>query len=231
MKALLFAAGLGTRLRPLTETTPKPLLPVAGKPLLQWHIDRLVACGVQDMVVNSAWLAEQIEAFIGDGSRFGARISVSHEPGGPYDTGGAIRHCRHLLGDEPVLVIAADVWTDFRFEQLLERGLNGGELGCLLLVPNPPQHPGGDFRLAADGALSREQGGEWFTYSGIGLLDPAIIDGFEEQVFPLREPLRRAAGSGRLAGMTWQGDWEDVGTVERYQQLNQRLQSGSAGRC
>ena len=222
MKALLFAAGLGTRLRPLTEHTPKPLLPVGGKPMLQWHIERLVAAGVSDLIINSAWLAEQIDQFVGDGRRFGVPVTVSHEPGGPYDTGGAIRHCRSQLGNDPFLVVAGDIWTTFPFADLTTLQLNGA-LGCLVMVNNPAQHPTGDFRLHEDGRLTRLEGGNWFTYSGIALLSPAVVDGCDEQVFPLREPLRAAASAGRLRGLVWQGEWEDVGTVERYNALNKRL--------
>jgi len=230
MKALIFAAGLGTRLRPLTATTPKPLLHVGGKPLLQWHIERLVSAGIHDIIINSAWLAEAIDQYVSGAPVRGARLQVSFEPDGPYDTGGAIRHVRAQLGEQPFLAIAGDIWTLMPFEPLLERGLKDHELGCLALVPNPVQHPGGDFCRHSNGVLSRESTGEWFTYSGISLLRAALIDRFDEQCFPLREPLRQAAEQGALAGEVWRGDWEDVGTIERYQALNARLAVSAAVR-
>lgn len=224
MKAMLFAAGLGTRLRPLTLQTPKPLLPVAGKALIVHHVERLVAAGIRDLVVNLSWLGEQIEQALGDGARWGARISYSREPGAPLETGGGIRRALPLLGGEPFLVVSADVWCEFPLEELAAGGLPSNAEAVLLMVPNPPQHPEGDFRLQADGRLLRGAlEGTPCTYSGIGLLSPQLLQGWNEEVFPLREPLRAAAARGRLHGRCWQGDWEDVGTVDRYEALNRRL--------
>lgn len=224
MKAMLFAAGLGTRLRPLTLHTPKPLLPVGGKALIVHHVERLVAAGIRDLVINLSWLGEQIEQALGDGARWGARIRYSPEPGAPLETGGGIRRALPLLGEAPFLVISADVWCDFPLGELAAAGLPGDAEARLVMVPNPPQHPEGDFRLQADGRLVRGvSSGEPCTYSGIGLLSPALLRGWDDEAFPLREPLRAAAARGRLRGCCWQGDWEDVGTVERYEALSRRL--------
>ena len=226
MKAMVLAAGLGTRLRPLTDSTPKPLLPLAGKPMIQHHLERLVASGVREIVINVSYLGDQIEAFVGDGAWLGASVRYSREPEGPLDTGGGIRRARALLGANEFLLVAGDVWTDYPYRRLVERPLEDGVLGRLVLVPNPPQHTDGDFRLDAGGWLRRSAGaGEWVTYAGIARLAPALIDGYEETVFPLREPLRAAAERGQLCGELWEGDWEDVGTPERYYALRSRLQS------
>ena len=224
MKAMLLAAGLGTRLRPLTLGTPKPLLPVGGKPMLVWHIERLVAAGVREMVINVSWLGEQIEAALGDGAAFGASIRYSREPGAPLDTGGGIRRALPMLGEEPFVVVSGDIWCDFPLPTLLGEGLMEGALARLVVVPNPPQHPEGDFRLQADARLARgAQTGMPCTYSGIGLLSPRLLDGWNEEVFALRDPFRAAAARGALHGLGWEGDWEDVGTPERYAALNLRL--------
>jgi MurNAc alpha-1-phosphate uridylyltransferase len=220
---MLLAAGLGTRLRPLTLATPKPLLPLGGKPMLVHHIEALVRAGVRDLVINVSWLGEQIEAACGDGSAFGARIRYSREPGAPLDTGGGIRRALPLLGEEPFLVVAGDVWCDYPLARLVGAGLGDGLLGRLVVVPNPRQHPGGDFGLGADGLLRRDGSGEPCTYATIALLSPRLFDGFDAEVFPLREPLRAAAARGALAGEWWRGEWEDVGTPERYAALNARL--------
>jgi MurNAc alpha-1-phosphate uridylyltransferase len=218
---MLLAAGLGTRLRPLTARTPKPLLPLAGKPMLQYHIERLVAAGITELVINLSWLGEQIEARFGDGARLGARIRYSREPGAPLDTGGGVRRALPLLGNEPFLVVAGDIWCEYPFARLA--ALPPQRLGTLVVVPNPPQHAQGDFHLAPDGRLNREGRGTACTYAGIALLAPALLAGYEEEVFPLREPLRAAAARGLLEGTRWDGDWEDVGTPERYAALDRRL--------
>ena len=224
MRAMLLAAGLGTRLRPLTLSTPKPLLPVGGKPMLVWHIERLVAAGVREIVINVSWLGEQIEAALGEGAAFGATILYSREPGAPLDTGGGIRRALPLLGDDPFVVVSGDIWCDFPLPDLIGRRLAEGTLAQLVVVPNPPQHPEGDFRLQQDARLERgAQTGTPCTYSGIGLLSPRLLEGWDEEVFALRDPFRAAAALGALHGLCWQGDWEDVGTPERYEALNRRL--------
>jgi N-acetyl-alpha-D-muramate 1-phosphate uridylyltransferase len=223
MKAMILAAGLGTRLRPLTETVPKPLLPLAGKPMIQYHIEQLVRLGISELVINVSWLGTLIEQRLGDGSALGARIRYSREPDGPLDTGGGLRRALPLLGDEPFLLIAGDIWSDFPLQRLLRQPLRGAQLGRLVLVPNPAQHSQGDFSLGEDGLLGTAADGERRTYAGLALLSPALLAGWDEEVFPLREPLRNAAARGLLLGEPWDGDWEDVGTPERYQALNQRL--------
>ncbi len=228
MKAMLLAAGLGTRLRPLTLETPKPLLPVGGKPMLVWHIERLVAAGVREMVINVSWLGDQIEYALGDGAAFGANIRYSREPGAPLDTGGGIRRALPLLGEAPFVVVSGDIWCDFPLGTLLADPLPREVLARLVVVPNPPQHPEGDFRLQSDARLDRGvASGMPCTYSGIGMLSPRLLEGWDAEVFELRDPFRAAAAQGALHGLCWEGDWEDVGTPERYAALNSRL--GSPG--
>jgi MurNAc alpha-1-phosphate uridylyltransferase len=223
MKAMILAAGLGTRLRPLTLARPKPLLALAGKPMICHHIERLVAAGVTDLVINVSWLGAMIEEALGDGAAFGASIHYSREPDGPLDTGGGIRRALPLLGAQPFLVLAGDIWTDYPVARLAGAGLARGDLGRLVLVPNPPQHSHGDFSLDEAGRVGVAPAERRCTYSGISLLSPALLDGWNEEVFPLREPLRQAATRGLLGGECWEGDWEDVGTPERYERLNSRL--------
>lgn len=224
MKAMILAAGLGTRLRPLTETLPKPLLPLAGKPMIVYHVETLAAAGVTELVINVSWLGALIEQHLRDGAALGVCIRYSREPDGPLDTGGGIRRALPLLGEQPFLLVAGDIWSDYPLARLAGWTLGAGELGRLVLVPNPPQHSGGDFSLDEAGRVGTSAAGRRCTYSGISLLSPRLLDGWNDTVFPLREPLRQAAGRGALSGEIWAGDWEDVGTPERYAELNGRLQ-------
>ena len=150
MRALILAAGRGERMRPLTDTTPKPLLPVRGKPLIAWHLERLAAAGVRDVVVNIAWLADCFEPALGDGSRWGLRLHYSREGDEPLETGGGMQHALPLLGDAPFLAVNGDIWCDFDFATL-PREPQG--LAHLVMVDNPGHNPGGDFALGDDRKL------------------------------------------------------------------------------
>jgi MurNAc alpha-1-phosphate uridylyltransferase len=218
MKAMLLAAGRGERMRPLTDTTPKPLLQVAGKPLIAWHLQRLAAAGVGDVVINLSWLGEQIAMALGDGAAHGLRIHYSREPWPALETGGGIRQALPLLGDEPFLLVNGDVYTDVDLGALR---LAPGDLAQLVLVPNPPHHATGDFHLAA-GRITGQQG-ERLTYSGIALLHPALFAEAEPGRFPLLPWLLKARESGRLGGQRHDGLWIDVGTPERLGELDARL--------
>ena len=214
MKAMILAAGRGERLRPFTDHTPKPLLPVAGKPLIVWHIEALVAAGIRDIVINHAWLGEQIEAALGQGDAFGAHIVYSPEGEQALETGGGIYHALPLLGDAPFLVVNGDVCTDYDFSRLPSR-LTG--LAHLLLVTNPAHHAAGDFFLA-DGRVTdddAEAGATRLTFSGIGLYSPRLFEGCEEGRFPLAPLLCRAMAQGQVSGECYSGRWVDVGTPER----------------
>lgn len=218
MKAMLLAAGRGERMRPLTDLTPKPLLQIAGRPLIAWHLARLAAAGIADVVINLSWLGEQIAAALGDGSRHGLRIHYSREPWPALETGGGIRQALPLLGDEPFVLVNGDVYTDVDFSAL---NLSPGDLAQLVLVPNPVHHPRGDFHLAA-GRIT-EQEGERLTYSGIALMHPDLLAHAEPGRFPLLPWLLKAREAGRLGGMRHDGLWIDVGTPERLADLDDRL--------
>lgn len=207
---MVLAAGKGERMRPLTLHTPKPLLPVAGKPLMQWHLESLKRAGLSQLVINHAWLGEQIEAAFGDGSELGLRILWSPE-GEPLETGGGIFRALPLLGAEPFVLVNGDIWTDFDFATL--RPLPG-VLAHLVLVPNPEYKASGDFVLA-DGLVRNPQAGEGLTFSGISIIDPRLFEGCDGGAFALAPLLRRAADHGLVSGELFGGRWIDVGTPER----------------
>ncbi|WP_026291730.1 N-acetylmuramate alpha-1-phosphate uridylyltransferase MurU [Marinobacterium rhizophilum] len=219
MRAMILAAGLGTRMRPLTLITPKPLLRVGGKALIEYHIERLVAAGFDEIIVNHAWLGEQIEAYLGDGARYGARLCYSAE-GEPLETGGGIFRVLEWLSPAgaPFVVVNGDVFTDYPFSQL-PRALEGD--AHLVLVANPQHHPQGDFALA-HGRIEAE-GTERYTFCGVSVQSAALYAGCMAGAFALAPLLRRAMGQGRVSGEYHDGCWVDVGTVERLQQLDKDL--------
>ena len=216
MKAMILAAGRGERLRPLTDRTPKPLLEVRGKPLIAWHLEALARAGVREVVINLAWLGEQIRSRLGAGERFGLELHYSEEPPGALETGGGIRQALPLLGAEPFIVVNGDIHTDFDFSSLRPAAHS---LAHLVLVPNPVQHPRGDFALV--GADLRESGEPRLTYSGIGVYRPELFAACAPGRFPLLPLLRQAIAAGRLQGECYDGHWTDVGTAERLAALNQ----------
>jgi MurNAc alpha-1-phosphate uridylyltransferase len=219
MKVMLLAAGRGERMGALTETTPKPLLPVAGKPLLQHHIERLAAAGFSGIVINTAYLGEQIAAFIGDGRRFGIPVHISAEQA-RLETGGGILHALGLLGEQPFAVVNSDVWTDFPL-QTLPRQID--DLAHLVLVPNPPHNVKGDFGLNGNRCVS-EGGHERLTFSGISVLRPELFAGAKAGKFPLAPLLRQAMNAGRVSGERHDGLWIDVGTPDRLRAVEHLLQ-------
>jgi N-acetyl-alpha-D-muramate 1-phosphate uridylyltransferase len=212
--AMVLAAGRGERMRPLTDSTPKPLLTVRGKPLIVYHLERLAALGVRDVVINIAWLGEQIRAALGDGAAWNLRIRYSEEGTGALETGGGIFKALPWLGTNAFLVVNADVFTDLDFSMLQ---IHDQALAHLVLVPNPPQHPNGDFALS--GGRVEAQGSPRFTYSGIGLYRATLFEGCAAGKFPLKPLLDRAIQAQRLHGECYRGLWSDVGTVERLQAL------------
>jgi len=221
--ALVFAAGLGKRMRPLTESTPKPLIPLAGKPLIVHNIEKLADAGVTDLVVNTHWLAEQLVAALGDGQQFGVDIRWSNEKD-ILDTGGGMKNALPLLGENPFIVVNSDVWTDFDFSNLVHQSLP--ESGAhLIMVPNPEQHKEGDFGIDEYGLLTMGESGPKYTYAGIGLFSPEFIRTFgtDEPSFPLREALQAGMACGKVTAELYQGAWEDVGTPERLEALEKRI--------
>jgi len=225
MRAMILAAGRGNRMRPLTDLVPKPLLTVGGKPLIQYHIERLAAAGVREIVINHAHLGEQIEATLGDGSGLGLALRYSAEgEGRALETGGGIFKALPLLGPGPFLVVNADIWTDCPFAGL---SLRAGDLAHLVLVANPPQHPVGDFALDADRV--RPDGEPRYTFSGVGLYRPELFAGCRPGAFPLAPLLRRAMDLDQVGGQFHAGEWFDIGTPQRLDALNRQL-AGPGGR-
>ena len=218
MRTMILAAGRGERLRPLTDTVPKALIEVRGKPLIAWHLERLAAGGFREIVINVAHLAERIVEALGDGSRWGATIAWSRE-GHALETAGGIANALPLLGRAPFLVVNADVFCDYPFASLRGKADLEGLLGHLVMAPNPAFRPRGDFSLAQGfvGNLAAPR----YTYSGIGVFDPRIVDGVRAgDKAPLAPLLRAAAAAARLGGELHTGLWNDVGTPERLAELN-----------
>ncbi|EEY90763.1 MULTISPECIES: N-acetylmuramate alpha-1-phosphate uridylyltransferase MurU [Acinetobacter] len=226
MKAMILAAGLGNRMQPLTLHTPKPLLEVGGKPLIVWHIEKLAAIGVTEIVINTAWLGEKLAEALGDGSRFGINILWSHEGEG-LETAGGIINALPLLGDEPFILLNGDVWTTMDFAPLLDIDLKDN-LAHLVLVQNPEQHPEGDFTLAAGKAYTFDQQveGENLTFSGVSVLDPKMFQGLETGKRPLAPLLKAAMQNQQVAASKLVGIWVDVGTPERLTALDTAIHEG-----
>ena len=220
MKAMILAAGRGERLRPLTATTPKPLVEVGGTTLLGRHLERLARAGFTQAVINVSHLAAKIVEYFGDGKRYGLAIAWSHEAE-PLETAGGIALARALLGPEPFLLVNADIWCDYDFSGL--RGLNlDGRLSHLILVPNPAQHPAGDFSL--DNGIVGNAPAPRYTYAGIAVLAPRLVDGIGAGQKAQLAPLWRAAAErGAVSGELYTGHWSDVGTPERLTELETRL--------
>ena len=236
MKAMILAAGKGERMRPLTLHTPKPLVQAGGKRLIEYHLEALAKAGFTDVVINHAWLGQQIESYLGDGAQFGVRIRYSPE-GEPLETGGGIFQALALLGDEPFLVVNGDIWTDYDFARL-KQPLWG--LAHLVMVDNPAHNPGGDFTLYGDGRLRSERpapgdGGQRLTFAGIGVYRPSLFDDWRRIVgdapgaretpprFKLAPLLRAAMGCDAVTGEHHRGRWTDVGTPERLAELDRSL--------
>lgn len=221
MKAMILAAGKGERMRPLTLTTPKPLLAAGGKPLIVHHLERLHAAGFRDVVINHAWLGEQIESALGTGEDFGLSIQYSRE-GEPLETaGGIVRALPQLTSADCdwFLVINGDIWCDFPLSELAPPA------DCdalLVLTSNPEHHPAGDFQLHTDGTVT-EDGPDKLTFTGISLLHRRLFQGLDDQSGKLGPVLRQAMGDQRVRGVEHPGQWVDVGTPERLQALDQTL--------
>lgn len=209
---MILAAGRGQRLAPLTDTLPKPLVEVGGTTLIERHLMRLREAGIRDIVINVSHLGAVIEARLGDGHRYGVRITYSREPDGPLETGGGIARALPLLGDAAFLVVNADVWTDCPFDF----AARPAGRAHLVLIPNPPHHPAGDFSLRGSrvtrGALHP------YTYAGIGIFTPALFAVGENSHFPLAPLLFTLSATGELSGEIHHGRWFDIGTLERLEQ-------------
>jgi MurNAc alpha-1-phosphate uridylyltransferase len=227
MKAMILAAGRGERMRPLTDHCPKPLLRVGGKPLLVWHIERLVKAGIREIVINHAHLGHMFQPLLGHGEAWGVRIDYSPEIEA-LETAGGIVQALPLLGSGPFLVVNGDVYCELNYSVFIARALTRmaqGQLAHIVLVDNPPHHPEGDFVLDASGRISRE-GGSRLTYSGIGAFRPEMFAGIEPGEKARLAPLLDAAiAEDRLCGEHFRGYWEDVGTPERLGKLDAELRT------
>jgi len=224
IKAMILAAGRGNRLRPLTDTLPKPLIPVCGKPLIEYHIEKLASIGVTDIVINHAWLGEVLETSLGNGERWGVNIEYSPEPEGGLETAGGILNALPLLGDAPFLVLNGDVYCDFSFDSLLHTAqqmqAEPSRFAHLVLVPSPSHNPTGDFGLNDQQQVTTQ--GE-LTFSGLSVLSPALFKGEAGGVKKLAPILRKAMEKQRVTGEVYQGIWSDVGTAERLAETHKIL--------
>ena len=234
MKALIFAAGLGERMRPLTDHTPKPLLVAGNKPLIVWHIEKLSAAGVGDIVINTSWLASQFSEQLGDGSRWGVRLHFIYEGTSPLETGGGMLHALPLLcsDNDQFISVNGDIWTDFDFASLRDQRTAAAHL---VMVDNPEHHPLGDFHLSSHGVLL-EHVPPALTFSGIGLYHRDLLQYRHNAVdaallvsttpaFKLAPLLKAAMRDHKLTGQYHAGQWTDVGTPARLALLNQQLTS------
>jgi len=218
MKAMILAAGRGERLRPLTDRLPKPLLPVAGRPLIERTIESLVAAGVCEIIINLAWLGERIEKALGDGGRFGAEIRYSHEGRIGLETAGGIVHALRLLGEEPFLVVNGDIVTDFPFRRLRSQP---EDLAHLVLVPNPPHNRDGDFAIRHGRVVAAAE--DTLTFSGVGVYRPELFQSCQPGRHRLAPLLREAMAVGKVTGECHDGFWMDIGTKERLRELNEKM--------
>ena len=224
MKVMLLAAGVGERMRPLTDHTPKPLLEVGKMPLIEYHIRRLAALGLHELVINVSHLGQQIMDYCGDGQRWDVSISYSPESS-PLETAGGIIKALTLLGVSPFMVVNGDVWTDYPFERLLHRALDADNNEAhLVFVDNPAQHPLGDFSMDANGTVSlKEPNAMGYTYAGVGLYSPRFFSGESQGKLALRPLLDRAIQAGSVSGEYYAGQWVDVGTPQRLKILDQKI--------
>jgi MurNAc alpha-1-phosphate uridylyltransferase len=221
MKAMILAAGKGERMRPLTLHTPKPLIKAGGVPLIDYHLRALAAAGFSEVVINHAWLGQQIEDYLGDGARYGLRIVYSAE-GEPLETGGGILKALPLLGDQPFVLISADVFIDYPYAEL-RRPLTG--LAHLVMVDNPAHHPTGDFTLRAGQISAAQAAQSTLTYSGVAVLAPQLFAGCVPSAFKLVDLLRRAISQEQVSGEHFSGSWVDVGTHERLAEVERLLEA------
>lgn len=226
---MILAAGRGERMRPLTDTTPKPLLQIAGKSMIEYHIEALVTAGINELVINHAWLGEKIEAQLGDGASYKAKIQYSRE-GRALETAGGINNALHLLGDEPFIVVNGDIFTDYSFAQLKASAehLSATEMAHLVLVNNPEHNPGGDFYCQNNKVIDplsvknacKQENKPGYTFSGIACYTPVFFSEIKAGKQALAPMLRAAMAKQQVSGEIYEGAWCDIGTPERLQELN-----------
>lgn len=227
MKAMILAAGRGERMRPLTDRLPKPLLSVAGKPLIQYHLEALGAAGLRNIVINHAWLGHLLPEYLGEGQQFGVTIQYSDEGAEGLETAGGIKKALPLLGDSAFVVINGDVFCDYPYEQLAGK-LAKDSLAHLVLVPNPKQHPSGDFGISEQGYALAEAP-QCFTFSGIAIYRPEFFSSVALGKQKLAPYLRQAMQQNKVTAELYQGIWHDIGTEQRLTELSAQLESGHVG--
>ncbi|KAA3634118.1 MAG: nucleotidyltransferase family protein [Proteobacteria bacterium] len=224
MDAFILAAGRGERLRPLTDATPKPLLEIGGKSLIELHLEKLATAGFSRVVVNIAWLGDRIVQALGDGGRYGIEIVYSAETPGALETAGGIINALPLLRGSSFALISADVWTDFDFGAL---DPEPGRDALIVLVDNPPHHRHGDFRLDDGRVALRDNDQPGFTYAGIGCYSRALFEPLAPGFRPLRPVLEDAIRQGRVAGVMHRGRWMDIGSPERLAEADALAREGA----
>ncbi len=220
MKAMILAAGRGERMRPLTDETPKPLLKISGKRLIEYHLENLARAGIEEVVINHAWLGEQFPLVLGSGEQFGLHIHYSNEGEKALETAGGIIRALPFLGSEPFLLVNGDIWTDYELSGLTEPSFQLKYLMHLILVTNRSHHPRGDFDLDEHTFLLDKPA---YTYSGIGVYSPKIFTRLKVGVQPLAPVIRETIRQRQVTGELYTGAWEDVGTPERLADLDARL--------
>lgn len=221
MKAMILAAGKGSRLRPITDTIPKPLVPIADKPLIEYTIEKLAKAGVFEIVINISYLGEKIKQVLGEGEKWGVHINYSEESE-PLEVGGGIIKALPLLGNDPFIIINGDIWTDYPFEKLVKKAHHLNMLAHIVLVNNFARHPEGDFgiegdRLISDGVKPK------FTYSGMGIYTPEFFKGHTAGKVFLRPLLESAIKANTISAEKYEGEFNDVGTVESWEALNRTI--------
>jgi len=222
MKAMILAAGYGKRLRPLTDHTPKPLVPVGGKPLIVHHLEKIARAGITDVVINLGHLGSKIPLALGDGSAWGLSIKYSDEGAEPLETGGGLANALPLLGSETFMLVNGDVWCDLDFS-MIPKTLEPKDQALLYLVPQPEWRNRGDFSLENGRVIESET--PPFLYAGIALYCPSILDGAKVEKFSIVPRLKNAISLNRVAGILHQGKWDDVGTPERLEAIQKQYGS------
>jgi len=220
-RAMILAAGRGERMRPLTDDRPKPLLQAGGKALIEYHLERVAAAGIREVVVNLAWQGAKLRESLGTGERYGLLINYSDEGSGALETGGGIYKALNLLAPGPFLVINGDIWTDWQLDARF--ALREQDLAHLVLVPNPEHHPRGDFGLASDRVTG--DGESRLTFSGIGVYRVGFFAGCSPSAFPLLPLFKRAIAAGQVSGELHGGRWFDIGTPARLEALDALLRN------
>ncbi len=225
MRAMILAAGRGVRMRPLTDHTPKPMLTVGGRALIDYQLAALARAGVNRVVINVAWLGAKLVHYLGDGARWGVEIRISDEGASALETGGGIQRALPLLGPDPFWVVNGDIWSDFPLQNLPTEPPG---LAHLILVDNPPHHPFGDFALIGDRVVEPPHGPR-LTFAGIGCYRRELFDRACSRAFRLAPLLRQAAEQGQVTAMHYRGRWRDIGSPERLASLDVELCTFQSG--